>query len=63
MARPRNTYNRYSAPPDSAPSRLEELTLHSRLEDQERNAAGWRRNLAWASLALVAIAMVFYLVH
>jgi hypothetical protein len=62
MARTRNVHNhhRHSAELDSAPSRLEELTFHSRLEEQERVAAGWRRNMMWASLAIVAMAAAYY---
>lgn len=45
----------YDDEPDTVPSRLGELTLRSRLDQQEQYRNGWRRNL---TIALVVIACV-----
>lgn len=45
----------YDDEPDTVPSRLGELTLRSRLEQQEQYRNGWRRNL---TIAVVVIACV-----
>ena len=45
---------------DTIPSRLDELTTRSRLEESQRNRAGWRRNLLLVGLA-VLVAVLIYL--
>jgi len=44
----------YDDEPDTVPSRLGELTLRSRLEQQEQYRNGWRRNLTIAALVVIA---------
>ena len=44
----------YDDEPDTVPSRLGELTLRSRLEQQEQYRNGWRRNLTIAVLVVIA---------
>jgi hypothetical protein len=44
----------YDAEPDTVPSHLGELTLRSRLEQQEQYRNGWRRNLTVAALVVIA---------
>lgn len=60
MARRSNTHNRFSAELDSEPSRLDELTFHSRLEERERRAAGWRRNLLYMALIVAGVAFATF---
>ena len=45
----------YDDEPDTVPSRLGELTLRSRLEQQEQSRNGWRRNLTIAALVVIAV--------
>lgn len=45
----------YDDEPDTVPSRLGELTLRSRLEQQEQYRNGWRRNLTIAALVVIAV--------
>jgi hypothetical protein len=61
MSRRFNTHNRFAAELDSAPSRLEELTLHHRLEESERHASGWRRNLSVAALLVIAVLVTVFI--
>lgn len=46
---------------DTTPSRLDQLTTRSRLEQQQRYAAGWRRNMAAAAAVVVAVLVILYL--
>jgi hypothetical protein len=61
MAKRLNTHNRFAAELDSAPSRLDELTFHHRLEERERSATVWRRNLSFAALVIVVVAVVMFI--
>ncbi|RST50001.1 hypothetical protein [Variovorax sp. MHTC-1] len=61
MAKRFNTHNRFAEELDSAPSGLEELTFYRRLEEHERRAAGWRRNLSVAALAIVAVVVAIFI--
>jgi hypothetical protein len=61
MSRRFNTHNRFAAELDSAPSRLEDLTLHHRLEEREQSASGWRRNLSVAALLVVAVLVTMFI--
>jgi hypothetical protein len=45
----------YDDEPDTVPSHLGELTLRSRLEQQEQYRNGWRRNLTIAALVVIAV--------
>lgn len=47
--------DQYDDEPDTVPSRLGELTLRSRLEQQEQYRNGWRRNLTIAALVVIAV--------
>lgn len=60
MARRFNTHNRFAEELDSTPSRLDELTFHNRLEERAMRAAGWRRNLAYAVLTIVAVTFAMF---
>lgn len=51
----------YDDEPDTVPSRLDALTLHSRLEQREQYRDGWRRNLSIVALVLIALVMTFLL--
>lgn len=53
MNRQPSSHNNDSDFEVTVPSRLDELTANSRLEQQERNAAGWRRNLTYLGVVLV----------
>lgn len=55
--------SRYDDEPDTVPSRLGELTLRSRLEQEEQYRSGWRRNLSIAVLLVVACVLVGYFLH
>lgn len=44
----------YDDEPDTVPSRLGELTLRSRLDQQEQYRDAWRRNLTIAALVVIA---------
>ena len=63
MAKRLNTHNRFHADePETGPSRLEELTLHGRLEQREHYRKGWLRNLTIGGLVAV-IAFIAFLAH
>src|SRR4051812_30818677 len=53
----------YDDEPDTVPSRLGELTLRSRLEQEEQYRNGWRRNLSIAVLLVVACILGGYFLH
>jgi hypothetical protein len=53
-------YDRHSAPADSAPSRLDQSTMHARLETQERAASNWRRNVLACALLLIVAAGAYF---
>lgn len=57
------TAGRYDDEPDTVPSRLDALTLHSRLERREQYRNGWRRNLSIVALILIASALARYLLR
>ncbi|CAN7164250.1 hypothetical protein LJR290_000170 [Variovorax sp. LjRoot290] len=61
MSRRFNTHNRFAAELDSAPSRLEDLTLHHRLEEREQRTSGWRRNMGVAALVVVAVLVAMFI--
>ena len=62
MSKRSNTHNRFAAAElDSAPSQLDELPVHLRIEKRQRRSAGWRRNLSVASLLMVALAVTMYI--
>jgi hypothetical protein len=54
---------RYDDEPDTVPSRLGELTLRSRLEQQEQYRSGWRRNLTIAVLLVAVCVLAGYFLH
>lgn len=54
MAKRFDTHNRFADEADTIPSRLDDLTLHRRLEERERRRAGWRRNLSIFAALIVA---------
>ena len=62
MNRQPSSHNNDSDFEVTVPSRLDELTANSRLEQQERNAAGWRRNLTYLGVVLAAV-VCYYLVR
>jgi hypothetical protein len=61
MSRRFSTHNRFAAELDSAPSRLEDLTLQHRLEEREQRASGSRRNLFVAALLIVAVLVTVFI--
>ncbi|MGJ7497245.1 hypothetical protein ACSFA8_19465 [Variovorax sp. RT4R15] len=60
MAKRLDTHNRFAAPQDSAPSRLDELTFQHRFEEREQRATGWR-NITFAALAVVLVLVALFL--
>ncbi|VWX63543.1 conserved hypothetical protein [Burkholderiales bacterium 8X] len=44
---------------DTIPSRLDELTTRSRMEELERNKAGWRRNMLVAILVVLIVVALY----
>ena len=60
MTKRLNTHNRFSAPQDSAPSRLDELTFDHRFQEREEHNAGWRRNLSFVALAVVVVLLALF---
>jgi hypothetical protein len=56
MANKISNHNRFEAELDTSPSQLQEALWDRREEERERTAAGWRRNLIFITLAVVAVA-------
>jgi hypothetical protein len=54
MANKISNHNRFEAELDTIPSQLQEALWDRRQEERERVAAGWRRNLSFVALAVVA---------
>ncbi|MGJ7490247.1 hypothetical protein [Variovorax sp. ZT4R33] len=54
---------RYDDEPDTVPSRLDALTLHSRLEQREQYRDGWRRNLSIIALVLIGALVLTFLLR
>ena len=60
MANRLTTHNRFHAEDlESMPSQLDELTLHSRLEQPEQRSKGWLRNVAIGALVVLVAAAMF----
>ncbi|MDR6539690.1 hypothetical protein [Variovorax soli] len=60
IAKQLNTHDRFHADElDTVPSRLDELTLHSRLEQREQHRKGWLRNLTIAAVVTVVVMVIF----
>ncbi|MGK6306143.1 hypothetical protein [Variovorax sp. DT-64] len=61
MANKISNHNRFEAELDTNPSQLQEALWDLRQEEREKVAAGWRRNLSFVALAVVAAVVAMLL--
>ncbi|VTU26190.1 hypothetical protein H4CHR_01746 [Variovorax sp. PBS-H4] len=62
MANKISNHNRFEAELDTIPSQLQEALWDLRQQEREKLAAGWRRNLSFLALAVVATVLVMLVI-